>query len=426
MKLLKKMRITTIDDMQEQYNMIIPIIEKNKQIVIEEIQSVINSEKQKMQSDMRHIQDEINRTQSDVEYMHSEKQKIKSDIEFMKDEIQRIEKDLFECCRSLEYKLYDFNKAANILHYETTIKLNALQKNTRENFNPKVSIIIPAYNASKYIGQAIESALAQTYKNIEIIVVNDGSTDNGETERICLTYGDKIKYYKKENGGVSSALNLGISKMTGDYFAWLSHDDLYYPTNIYEHIRCLKNNKNEKIITFSNFNIIDENSNMMLRETIVCNLHCFDYKINQTKPEYSLLQGEINGGSVLIPKEAFEKCGLFDENLRISQERDMWFRLIQGGYTFFNIPLETTSIRFHSQQVTNTNSETDIETDQKRLEIVNSLKTEVKEKLEHSEYNFYTVMKNFYLMDNRKELVIEMDKHLKRLKNSSEGNKNNS
>ena len=96
----------------------------------------------------------------------------------------------------------------------------------------KVTIIIPVYNGSNYVREAIDSALAQTYKNIEILVVNDGSTDEGATRDICLSYGDKITYYEKENGGVSTALNLGIEKMTGDYFSWLSHDDLYYPDKI--------------------------------------------------------------------------------------------------------------------------------------------------------------------------------------------------
>ena len=76
---------------------------------------------------------------------------------------------------------------------------------------PKVSIVIPVYNGEDYIREAINSALAQTYKNCEVIVVNDGSTDG--TETIVKSYGDKVRYFSKENGGVSSALNLGIDHM---------------------------------------------------------------------------------------------------------------------------------------------------------------------------------------------------------------------
>ena len=99
----------------------------------------------------------------------------------------------------------------------------------------KVSIIIPVYNGKDYVEEAIDSALNQTYDNKEIIVVNDGSKDN--TEEICLRYKDKIKYYSKENGGVSTALNLAISKATGEYISWLSHDDLYYSNKIEEEIK---------------------------------------------------------------------------------------------------------------------------------------------------------------------------------------------
>jgi hypothetical protein len=106
---------------------------------------------------------------------------------------------------------------------------------------PKVSIIIPVYNGSNFLREAIDSALAQTYENIEILVINDGSKDNGKTEEIALSYGEKIHYFSKENGGVSSALNMAIKEMTGEYFSWLSHDDLYYEDKVKRQIETLLN-----------------------------------------------------------------------------------------------------------------------------------------------------------------------------------------
>ena len=103
--------------------------------------------------------------------------------------------------------------------------------------DPKVSIIIPVYNGSNYLDKAIKSALSQTYKNIEVIIINDGSTDNGETRRIALSYSNQVRYYEKENERVASALNYGIKKMEGDFFSWLSHDDEYYPKKIEEQIK---------------------------------------------------------------------------------------------------------------------------------------------------------------------------------------------
>ena len=102
-------------------------------------------------------------------------------------------------------------------------------------FQPLVSIVIPVYNGSNYMREAVDSALAQTYEHLEVIVVNDGSTD--DTEQIALSYGERIRYFRKENGGVSSALNLGISKMKGAYFSWLSHDDIYSPTKVSDAIK---------------------------------------------------------------------------------------------------------------------------------------------------------------------------------------------
>jgi len=87
----------------------------------------------------------------------------------------------------------------------------------------KVSIIIPVYNTEKYLHECINSALNQTYPEIEIIAVNDGSTDS--SLNILKEYDKKIIIVDKKNGGTSSALNAGIRKMTGEWFKWISSDD---------------------------------------------------------------------------------------------------------------------------------------------------------------------------------------------------------
>ena len=95
-----------------------------------------------------------------------------------------------------------------------------------------ISVIIAAYNAEKTIISTLESIDKQICDGVEVIIVNDGSPDDGATERVALSYGKKIRYIYQNNGGVSSALNTGIREMKGEYFSWLSHDDLYEPTKI--------------------------------------------------------------------------------------------------------------------------------------------------------------------------------------------------
>ena len=135
-------------------------------------------------------------------------------------------------------------------------------------YSPKISIVIPAYNASNYLAQAIDSALAQTYPNTEILVINDGSRDDGATETVALSYGEKIRYFSKENGGSSSALNMGIANMTGEWFSWLSHDDLYVPHKLEKQIQYINSlsiptGDLSKHIFFSSSELIDANGKII-------------------------------------------------------------------------------------------------------------------------------------------------------------------
>ena len=196
------------------------------------------------------------------------------------------------------------------------------------NYEPKVSIIIPVYNGSNYLADAIESALSQTYSNIEVIVVNDGSSDEGATEKIALSYGNKIKYIYKENGGVSSALNIGIKNMSGEYFSWLSHDDLYSPDKIAKQIPLLKDNKT---IVLCSGGLIDAEKHPIrhytkrIKRNEITGIKLFDF---------FLMGYALNGLGFLIPKRALQECGYFDENMKYLQDLDMWLRICASDFKF--------------------------------------------------------------------------------------------
>src|SRR5438045_4142997 len=99
--------------------------------------------------------------------------------------------------------------------------------------NNAVSLMMPCFikdtNNLRYFEQALTSALEQMYPELEILVVNDGSPLTTEVESLGQLKDERIRYFKKSNGGVASALNLGLREMRGDFFSWLSHDDVYFP-----------------------------------------------------------------------------------------------------------------------------------------------------------------------------------------------------
>ncbi|SHI70133.1 glycosyltransferase family 2 protein [Pseudobutyrivibrio xylanivorans] len=190
---------------------------------------------------------------------------------------------------------------------------------------PKVSIIIPVYNGSNYLQQAIDSALAQTYENIEIVVVNDGSDDNKATREVALRYGDRIRYFEKENGGTSSALNYGIQRMTGEYFAWLSHDDVYLPERIKRHMDAILESGDKLAPVYSKYvRWIDSKELYAPNQS-----YNYDIKLYQSGLTAVVL-GLIDGLSLTFHKSYFDENGLFDESLRTTQDYMKWFEMFHG------------------------------------------------------------------------------------------------
>lgn len=226
-------------------------------------------------------------------------------------------------------------------------------------YTPKISIVIPAYNASDYLSEAIDSALAQTYPNIEIIVVNDGSKDNGATERVALSYGNKIRYFSKENGGSSSALNMGISNMTGEWFSWLSHDDLYVPEKLEKQIAYMKSLMLDdfelsKHIFFSASELIDAEGKT-IRAFERNQSRQLSAKVD-TFPHNGYLIAEptvynFHGCSCLIHRDAFADVGCFNEHLQLLNDVDLWFRLYAADYKVHYIPEPLVKGRVHAKQV---------------------------------------------------------------------------
>ncbi len=282
--------------------------------------------------------------------------------------------------------------------------------NSKIIIEPLVSIIVPVYNGANFMREAIDSALAQTYRNIEVIVVNDGSTDNGATEKIALEYGDKIKYIYKENGGVSSALNTGIRAMSGDYFSWLSHDDVYTEDKIEKSVKALSHNAD--IIIYCSSSHIDKNS-LPLNSVKSSSIGSGEYNWKNALMTV-LKRGSLNGCALLIPKKAIVDCGMFDEGLRFNQDGFMWLKIFLSGYSLKVIEENCVRNRVHENQLTQKGQDI---FRRDCLEMSNYLIPELI-KISTSNYNFIVeymkynakygnslVVKNAYIEANNKHLI---------------------
>ncbi len=188
--------------------------------------------------------------------------------------------------------------------------------------NPVISVIIPTYNRAHLVKDAIDSVLSQTYRDFEIIVVDDGSTDN--TKEVLAPYRDKVKYIYQENQGLSAARNTGIRGARGEYIGFLDSDDLWLPPKLEKQVQILKEYKDIAFV-YTNFIFIDETGKFI---KVGCKAK-------------SLVSGYILGNLLLsktvtspvtwlVRKTCFEDVGLFDIRFKRSEERDMEIRIAKN------------------------------------------------------------------------------------------------
>lgn len=213
-----------------------------------------------------------------------------------------------------------------------------------------VSIIIPVYNAQDYLEECLDSALNQTYDKIEVIAVNDGSTDRSLD--ILERYSNKIKIISKKNGGTASALNLGIKNMTGEWFKWLSADDVLYPNAIKELIDTAKLLPDKKYILYSNYDIIDSHGKIIDRKTEPNYNELDSFSMNVILLDHFI----GNGTTSLIHKSIIDEFGMFNETIGYKEDYELWLR-----YKVFHncglhlVPKNLAKYRVHEKQLTKEN-----------------------------------------------------------------------
>jgi glycosyltransferase involved in cell wall biosynthesis len=207
---------------------------------------------------------------------------------------------------------------------------------------PRVSIIIPVYNGANYLREAIDSALSQTpseiNNDIEIIVINDGSRDGGATAAIAKSYGARIRFIEKENGGVSSALNRGIAEMRGEWFCWLSHDDRFLPGKTATQLAFVAQNPEIRVVC-CNLQKIDEQGRVIGEN--------YEH-LSVIRNGYDVLTSWIFGSAIMIHRSALASAGPFNESNRTTQDLEMWLRLVEH-HPIHLMPEILTQYRVHKE-----------------------------------------------------------------------------
>lgn len=205
--------------------------------------------------------------------------------------------------------------------------------------DPTVTVILPVYNGENYVRFAIESVLNQTVKDLELIVIDDGSTDS--TPEIIGSYGPPLRYVRQENTGVAGAFNHGLRLARGKYISWLSHDDIFHPRKLEKQLEALSK-LDSAGICYTDIESIDSEGRVVT-----------EYKL----PEY--MRGEtlrhiLTGGpicsacySLMYDRRCVEEAGPYAVELKHTQDVDMLSRLVRH-FPLVHVPEPLIKVREHA------------------------------------------------------------------------------
>lgn len=270
--------------------------------------------------------------------------------------------------------------------------------------SPLVSIIIPAWNAEKYVKEAVDSALNQTHENIEVIVVDDGSTDSTKNILDSFIKNKRIKYFYQTNKGLAGARDTGILSAKGDYIAFLDSDDVFLPQKITKQIQSLEDNSDFGVSYCDLLHFTDEEPRRFFH-------HRYHYPSGQLF-EALLKKQFINPLSVVIRRSVLDKFGLFDEKLRRSEDWELWLRLARAGVKF--LYLNEILAHYRIRSIGNLSSiESEPEMKEKNLEIFTKIKNQLTPN-EVGKYKFEKILKKLrnklalsYLMVGAKKRALQ-------------------
>lgn len=206
----------------------------------------------------------------------------------------------------------------------------------------KVSVVIPAYNVERYVGYAIESVLAQTYRDIEILVVDDGSTDG--TREAIEPYCDRVSYIYQDNRGLAGARNTGVYRSTGEYLAFLDSDDRFLPTML-DHLTGALESSPRAGLAAGGFEYVDQSLNHIG--------YVYPWLLSPAVSMESVMWGGLTTtNAVVLRRSWFDRVGGFDETFRAAEDLDLWYRLCGAGCEMTWVRNVVSQYRIHTASMT--------------------------------------------------------------------------
>ena len=198
-----------------------------------------------------------------------------------------------------------------------------------------VSVVLTCYNGSRWISRAIESILTQTYEDFELVIIDDGSTDNSKEIVASHLCDERVRYIYQENRGFSAAVNRGIKESNGDLIGFIGQDDQWMPNKLELQIRYLSEHKDVDLV-HSNYCSIDSEGRIVgVRDVKVPK-----FSSKRKVVEQLFLNNFIGFETVLVKRKCFDELGFFDDRMVGYSDHDMWLR-VAGSFNigYLDLPL---------------------------------------------------------------------------------------